>query len=217
VVGLALGAALAALDRALALVFPALLVSLLVVSAWKVATGGIHLDGLADSLDGLGGGNAEQSLRIMRDSRIGVFGAVGLILAFLIAVVALAELPLGLRGRVLVLAPAAGRLAPLLTGRFFPAAAAARGLAGPFAASVSRGAGPLYLAGLTGLGWVLLGGAGIALILAGALAACAWAGLFARRLGGITGDVIGGGVEVAELTVLLLAASLAHVRAGAAP
>lgn len=215
VVGLALGAALAALDRVLALAFPALLASLLVVSAWKVATGGIHLDGLADCLDGLGGGSAEQSLRIMRDSRIGVFGAVGLILAFLTAVVALAELPLGLRGRVLLLAPAAGRLAPLLVAPAFAAATAGQGLAGSFASSVSRRAGLLYLAGLVGLAGALLGGAGVALILAGALVACAWAALFARRLGGITGDVIGGSVELAELTALLLAASLAHLRVGA--
>ncbi len=120
VVGLALGVALVALDRALALAFPPLLASLLVLSAWKVATGGIHLDGLADCLDGLGGRSAEQSLTIMRDSRVGVFGAVGLILVFLIGVVALAELPAGPRGRALLLAPVVGRLAPLLVGARVP-------------------------------------------------------------------------------------------------
>ena len=217
VVGLALGLALAALDRGLALAFPALLASLLVLSAWKVATGGIHLDGLADCLDGLAGGSAEQSLRIMRDSRIGVFGTVGLILVFLMAVVSLAELPLGLRGRVLVLAPAVGRLAPLIVAPAFAVVATGPSLAGAFAASLSRRAGPLGLAAALALGWTLLGGAGIALVVGAALAAGAWAGLFAWRLGGISGDVLGGSVELAELSVLLLAVALAHLRLGAVP
>src|SRR5262245_56761816 len=83
-VGLVLGGALAALDRGLALAFPTSLSAVLVVAAWKASTGGIHLDGLADSLDGLGGHDTEQRLAIMRDSRIGVFGAAGLILSLLI-------------------------------------------------------------------------------------------------------------------------------------
>jgi adenosylcobinamide-GDP ribazoletransferase len=209
VVGLALGGALVALDRALAVAFPALLASLLVVSAWKVATGGIHLDGLADCLDGLGGRTAEHSLSIMRDSRIGVFGAVGLILAFLIAVVALAELPPGARARALLLAPVVGRLTPLLVAPAFPAVAGGGGTAGVFLSGVSRWAGLVHLAAALGLAWVLLGAWGAAVVLGAALAALAWSGLFAWRLGGVTGDVLGGGVEIAELTVLLLAASLA--------
>jgi adenosylcobinamide-GDP ribazoletransferase len=209
VVGLALGGALAALDGALALAFPALLGSLLLVSAWKVATGGIHLDGLADCLDGLGGRSAEQSLAIMRDSRIGVFGAVGLILAFLTAVLALAELPPGLRGRALLLAPVVGRLAPLLVAPAFPAARAGHGLAGPFLSGVSPWAGPVHLGGALLLAWASLGGWGTALVLAPAAAVYAWSGLFSWRLGGVSGDVLGGGVEVAELTALLLAVSLA--------
>ena len=69
---------LAAADWTLARVFPSLVAAVLVVALWKVATGGIHLDGLADCLDALGGGSRERRLAIMRDHRIGVFAAAGL-------------------------------------------------------------------------------------------------------------------------------------------
>ncbi|MDP2703599.1 MAG: adenosylcobinamide-GDP ribazoletransferase, partial [Candidatus Rokubacteria bacterium] len=70
-VGLALGACLVAADHLLAFLFPPLLGSILLIALWKVLTGGIHLDGLADVLDGLAGRNAGRRLAIMRDSRIG--------------------------------------------------------------------------------------------------------------------------------------------------
>src|SRR5262245_41838435 len=90
VVGLLLGAGLAGLDRVLALVFPSLVSAALVLGAWKIVTGGIHLDGLADSLDGLGGRDRAHRLAIMRDSRLGTFGALGLVMDVLIAFLALA-------------------------------------------------------------------------------------------------------------------------------
>src|SRR5262245_46438983 len=80
VVGLAIGLAVAAVEQVGARAFPPLLASLLTVTAWKLVTGGLHLDGLADCLDGLAGRDAQHRLAIMRDSRIGAFGAVGLIL-----------------------------------------------------------------------------------------------------------------------------------------
>ncbi|MGH3117935.1 MAG: adenosylcobinamide-GDP ribazoletransferase, partial [Gaiellales bacterium] len=79
-IGLGLGGALVAIDRLTAWIFPPLLGALLTVTVWKLATGGLHLDGLADCLDGLVGRDPAQRLAIMHDSRIGAFGAVGLIL-----------------------------------------------------------------------------------------------------------------------------------------
>jgi adenosylcobinamide-GDP ribazoletransferase len=84
VVGLGLGVVLAGVDRITGLIFPSLLAALLTVTAWKLVTGGLHLDGLADSLDGLAGRDPAQRLAIMRDSRIGAFGAMGLILVLLL-------------------------------------------------------------------------------------------------------------------------------------
>ena len=210
IVGLALGAVLVVLDRALALVFPPLLSALLVLTAWKVITGGIHLDGLADCLDGLGGADAEHRLAIMRDSRIGVFGAVGLILYFLIALAALSEIPPGRRAPVLLLAPAAGRLAPLLVGACFGPATPERGTGAGFLRGLSRWAGPAHVMAALALSIMLLGPGG-GLMAAGALAvAFASAALFAWRCGGLTGDALGAAVELGELALLLIGAALAH-------
>src|SRR2546422_10360486 len=99
VIGVGLGAVLVAADLVASSLFPALLSALLTVTAWKLLTGGLHLDGLADCLDGLLGHDAEQRLAIMRDSRIGAFGAIGLILFLLLEVVAVAGLPSGVRAR----------------------------------------------------------------------------------------------------------------------
>jgi adenosylcobinamide-GDP ribazoletransferase len=190
IVGLALGVALAAVDRVLQVAFSPLLSALLVLSLWKVATGGIHLDALADCVDGLGGRDCQHRLAIMRDSRIGTFGAVGLILYFLIALLALAEMPPTARGRVLLLAPVAGRLAPLLIGPRFRAAS-------------DHGSGATFLRSA----W-LLGRWGPVVTVGSLLAVFVWSASLVRLLGGLTGDVLGSGVELGELAILLAGAWL---------
>jgi adenosylcobinamide-GDP ribazoletransferase len=210
VVGLMLGSALAVVARAADALFPPLVAAALIVAAWKVATGGIHLDGLADSLDGLAGRDAPRRLAIMRDSRIGVFGAAGLILLFLLAVTALAELSTSLRLRVLVLAPVLGRVTPLLAGVWLPPATPGRGLGAAFAAGLSRWAGLVHTAAGCALAAWLLGAWGVA-VSAGAWGLALLAAAFvARRLGGLTGDVLGAVVEVTELMALLGALAAAH-------
>ena len=211
VVGLGLGAALAAADRLLAQAFPPMLAAVLVLVAWKVATGGIHLDGLADSLDGLGGATREQRLAIMRDSRIGVFGAAGLMLCILTAVIALAELPAELRGMALMASPALGRIAPALAGSV--AAAAPRGgLGADFLDGLSRWCGPVQLVAAGAALALALGVVGIVPVAAAAGATLLWAALMIRRLGGLTGDALGAALEVAELAALLAFATLGHRR-----
>jgi adenosylcobinamide-GDP ribazoletransferase len=214
VVGLALGAVLAGLDRALHWAFPPLLAALLVLTAWKVATGGIHLDGLADCLDGLGGRTPEHRLAIMRDPHVGAIGAVGLIFVVLLGLLALAEMPARLRTPVLLLAPVLGRVLPLLVMLLLRRARPGQGLAASFAAGLSRWAGPVHLAALLGLAGLVLGGWGACLIIAATLAAVAVVALLSLRLGGITGDVLGAAVELAELSVLLLAVPLPRLSAG---
>ena len=91
VVGAGLGLVLAGAERLGSSAFPPLLAALLTVTLWKLLTGGLHLDGLADCLDGLSGRDPAHRLAIMRDSRIGSFGAVGLILLLLLEVATLAE------------------------------------------------------------------------------------------------------------------------------
>jgi adenosylcobinamide-GDP ribazoletransferase len=208
VVGLGLGVVLAAIEWMATRVFPPLLAVLLTISAWKLLTGGLHLDGLADCLDGLAGRDAEHRLAIMRDSRIGVFGAVGLILVLLLGVGALAEMAEGRRWRALIAAPTIARATPLLLARLFPPARR-DGQGASFQASVGRGStlGAAGVAALVSVG--TLGWPGAAALVAGSGAALLVAWQLATRLGGITGDVLGAAVELAELAVLLVLAAWA--------
>jgi adenosylcobinamide-GDP ribazoletransferase len=210
VVGLLLGAALALAGWLVDALWPPLVGAVVVVGAWKLATGGIHLDGLADCLDGLAGGDAARRLVIMRDSHIGVFGAAGLVLLLLLAVTALAALAASLRLRVLVLAPVVGRVTPLLAGAWLAPATPGQGLGAAFAAGLSRWAGLAHLLAAGGLAVALLGVVGVAVAAAGWGLALLAGALLARRLGGATGDVLGAVVELAELGTLLGAAAAAH-------
>jgi adenosylcobinamide-GDP ribazoletransferase len=202
VVGAMLGLGLAATDWLTTRLFPSLLAALLTVTVWKFFTGGLHLDGLADCLDGLMGHDRERRLAIMRDSRIGTFGAVGLILVLMLEIVAVADLPVLARWRVLVLAPAVARATPALLARLFgPARADGQGAA--FVAGVGRLQATLALVVAALVAVAVLGRPGLLAAGLALLAAAAVAGLIARRLGGVTGDVFGAAVESAELVAAL--------------
>jgi adenosylcobinamide-GDP ribazoletransferase len=211
VVGLILGVVLAGVDRVTGVLFPALLASLLTVTAWKLLTGGLHLDGLADCLDGLVGRDPDHRLAIMRDSRIGAFGAVGLILFLMIEIVALADLPDPVRWRALVGASIVARAMPPLLARAFPAARA-DGQGAAFVAGVPRWAWASAL-GFSGIGpAALLGTAGLVAAGAGFGVAVVVARFVSGRLGGMTGDVFGATIECAELAFLLSVSAWVHAR-----
>ena len=208
IVGLLLGAGLAGALALLQALFPPLLACALLVTGWKAVTGGIHLDGLADVLDGLAGRDRAQRLAIMRDSRVGVFGAAGLVLFLLLVVTALADLPDPVRGRLLILAPVVGRAAPLMVGGWLRPATPGEGLGAAFVSGLSRWAGPLWALGGILLAGALLGPWGSGIPALAWVAVILVAAFAARRLGGLTGDVLGAVVELAELGALLAGAAL---------
>ena len=211
VVGLAIGAVLVAVDLITARVFPPLLAALLVVTAWKLMSGGLHLDGLADCLDGLVGRDAAHRLAIMRDSRIGAFGAVGLILFLLIEITAFTEFPPSMRWRALLAAPAIGRAMPALVARLYrPARSDGQGAS--FHAGLRRQSAPLALLVALGISVAALGVIGVASVAVAALISVAFGGFMRARLGGVTGDVLGAGIEFAELTVLLTGSAWMYAR-----
>jgi adenosylcobinamide-GDP ribazoletransferase len=211
-VGLGLGACLVAADHLFALLFPPPLGAILLISFWKVLTGGIHLDGLADVLDGLAGKDPEQRVAIMRDSHIGVFGAAGLVLCVLIAAGALDGLPQGRHPGVLLLAPAVGRLAPVLIGPLFPVATPGQGAGASFLEGLSPWAAPVFVVGHWILAAALLGPWGGLLLSLALVSVLLWAVWLASRLGGMTGDALGSSVEIGELSTLVAAAALMHLR-----
>jgi adenosylcobinamide-GDP ribazoletransferase len=211
VVGLALGLVLVAIDRVNGLLFPTLLASLLTVTAWKLVTGGLHLDGLADCLDGLVGRDRDHRLAIMRDSRIGAFAAVGLVLFLMIEIVALAELSGPARWRTLCAAPAVARSVPALLARVFPSARS-EGQGAAFSAAVPRWAWAPCLALASAVSAFMLGAGGLVAAGAGVGAAVLVARFVAGRIGGMTGDVFGATVECAELAFVLSVSAWAHAR-----
>jgi len=172
------------------------------VAAAVLFTGALHEDGLADTADGIGSGrDRERSLEILRDSRIGTYGVLALIVAMLVRVAALVPLleagPLGSALPAFVLAAALGRAAgPLFTAALPPARADGVGAAAgrPDTAGVAVGLALPLLAGLALGAWPALPLALLPLV---------WLGWLARRrLGGITGDVIGCAMLLTECTAV---------------
>ncbi len=210
-IGLALGGALALADAGLGRLFPPLVSAALVLALWKTLTGGIHLDGLADCLDGLAGRDHEHRRAIMKDSGIGAFGAIGLILAFLLGWTALAEMPGGMRWRVLLVGLPLARTAPLLVGRVFRAQTVPGGLGAQFAAGVSSPAVAGWGTGMLVVAAVLLWPGGVLVWLLALAAVMGWSVFLVRQFGGLGGDVLGSGVEVGELACLLTASALIHL------
>jgi adenosylcobinamide-GDP ribazoletransferase len=175
---------------------------LLALTVW--VTGGLHLDGLADTADGLGGGRTpETALRIMKDSRVGAFGVISLILALILKFSLFLSLPTKAGGTaVLLLYPVVSRWSMVLLAYLSPYARSEGGLGQAMTLGVSPEVlvGASFSAGL--LSFLILGVPGLSLL--GAAAALVWLGslYFRRRLGGITGDVLGATNEVVEIMVL---------------
>src|SRR5215813_1293210 len=211
VVGAGLGLVLAAVDALTTRVFPPLLAALLTVTAWKLLTGGLHLDGLADCVDGLAGHDPAERRAIMSDSRIGAFGAMALVIVLMLELAALSELPPAARWRALVTAPVVARATPALLGRWFRAARA-DGQGAVFAAGLGRAAAPAALAVAVAVAVGVLGWLGVVALGVGVGGAVAAGAFLARRVGGITGDVLGAGVEVTEVAVLLTISAWTHAR-----
>jgi adenosylcobinamide-GDP ribazoletransferase len=200
-VGVLIGGLLAALDVVLVRVFPAGMSAALVLAAWVLTSGALHLDGLLDACDGLFGGRTpETRLLIMRDERVGAFGLAGGVLLLLTKFAALQTLlvhPLAL-----VLGATLGRWAMALAVVGFPYGRPT-GLGRTMKDSAGWRTIPLATA-IAFVATVLAGGwwglAAMALTGAVVWAAGLWV---MRRLPGLTGDIYGAVCEVCELVVLV--------------
>ena len=165
-------------------------------------TGALHEDGLADVADGFGGATRETKLAIMRDSRIGSYGALALVLAVLAragAIAGLAE-PWAVAA-ALVAAGAVSRAALPAVMAVLPQARADGLAASAGRPHPLRAAAALLIAALIAL--VMLDGTAPAALAAGALGALAVALLARRQIGGHTGDVLGAVQQLTEIGVLL--------------
>lgn len=185
--------------------------ALLALLAWVWSTGGLHLDGLADLADALGAAHRdrERFLTVLADPHLGAFGAIALMLQLLAKLVLLMLLlKTGTALWALVLIPAWARLGALWWSQTLPPLKP--GLGERFSWR-SGGRVPgfwlLLLAALTG--WLQ------PLLVAVPLLILGWRQFLAARLGGMTGDCLGAGVELTETLALLLVLSGSRLFAGA--
>lgn len=226
-VGLVVGLAGTAVYAAAALVWPVPLAIIAAVGATVLLTGAFHEDALADACDGFGGGwDRAQILAIMKDSRVGSYAVVGLVLvigAKVAALVAVATQGIGggwsgtgvgaiAVARALVAGHVLGRWSSVPLMRWCPYARApdpgGRPSAGqPFAGGVSAARLGAATAGAAIISVVALGRMAVPVL----AVACALTWLARRycmrRLGGVTGDVLGATNQLVELAVYLVLAS----------
>jgi adenosylcobinamide-GDP ribazoletransferase len=202
--GLTLGAILVGLNYILSAFFPRGIVDLLLIAVLSVITGILHLDGLADVCDAFAArGGKDRFLAIMKDSHTGAAGAVGLILALLLKYEALLYIPADLKRQALFCFPMLARFTQV---QMAVGARKAR----------SEGLGTVFVGGA---GWVqmliavvttltfsflLFGIWGIWLFIAAYALTWGLKAWFHRKVGGVTGDIIGFTNELNEILCLLL-------------
>lgn len=202
-VGILLGSAAAAMLWAGRWAFGphALLAGLLSVAALALLTRGLHLDGLADTVDGLGCyGPAERALAVMRDGSAGPFGVAAVVVIIVAQVCALAALPSGPSGWAgAVVAVATGRVAAVIaTLRGVPAAGGSM-LGSQVAGTQSPAVLIAWTVTVAGLSTIATSRPwqGPVVVILALLGAATLIRHCVRRFGGITGDVIGAAIELA--------------------
>ena len=213
IVGLPIGAGSMLLYSALCPHLPLTVVSLLIVVYLVAITGSLHEDGLADSADGFGGGwDREQVLAIMRDSRIGTYGAVALVLSLVARVVLIVSLPRTQAAAYLVAAPVLSRWTTLPLSFFLPPA---RDRGPDRVGKLIDGQGA-RIARLTTSSSLIVGSLFTFAIVFAVLRVRAFAPVlvtigvslltalyYNRRIGGITGDCFGATNQLSEIAVYL--------------
>jgi len=200
-VGLVLGLAGVAADAATR-ALPSGLRNVEILVLWALVTGAIHHDGLADVLDALGGSTREERLRIMADSAVGVFAALGLVLLVATELAALAELTGRVRSTALVVSPVLGRWAMLLSA-FRAPCARDEGLGAQFVHDLGRD--DVVVATLVTLALVTIvaGMRGLPALLVVAATAAGIRRLARSAFGGVSGDVLGASSAIAEAAALV--------------
>ena len=202
-VGLFIGGSLLLISLAASCIWTPLTVAAVVVVAWIIVTGGLHLDGIADTADGLlGGKDREERLLIMQDSRIGAFGVLAILSVVILKLVFILELPQTCRIWVILLAPVGARWFQVLALAAYPAARK-NGLGLFFKNRLRRreifvALGIALICSLFFLQWqgfVLLFGTTLILLIP--------ASLLSSKLGGLTGDIYGTLTELYELVFIV--------------
>ncbi|MFW5988980.1 MAG: adenosylcobinamide-GDP ribazoletransferase [Desulfosudaceae bacterium] len=204
--GLVIGLLLAVFDWLAGTIWPPPAVAALDLVFLAVITGGLHLDGVADTADGLyGGQNRESALAIMKDSRTGAIGVVALVCCLAVKWAGLVSLEEG-RFVLLLLVPAYARAGSLIGFRTLPYGRPEGGTAGAF--FDESGSWPPWRWLVPVVALSLLAGSGFLVINAGFVVITAivlW--FYKQKLNCITGDMLGAMIEVTEALLFLMVAA----------
>lgn len=203
VVGFMIGGLCAAIFWIAALLFPTVLSLIIAVSVGVLITGAFHEDGLADTFDGIGGGrDKEHALHIMKDSRLGTYGTLALIMILTVKLASLSLMPAAWIVAVLIVGHGVSRLSSVIviaTSNY----ARQEGTAKPVADGISRAS--LIIAatsgalGLTALAWRLPFEAVVCATIGLVIGHILMRLLFERKLAGYTGDALGAVQQVSEI------------------
>jgi adenosylcobinamide-GDP ribazoletransferase len=213
VIGLIIGVILAFMNWVFSLFLPAAVTSSFTIALLVIITGAMHLDGYADTCDGLAGNkSAEERWKVMHDSRTGAFGVAGLILLLLVKFALLNSIPQEFTGPVLVVMPVIGRWAMVYAITMYPYARN-EGLGKAFKDGATRtrlvistliALGlSIFLAWWADLDYYYIVGFGIMVIIG--LIVIVVSEYLKRKFAGLTGDTYGAINELAETGILLIA------------
>ena len=209
IVGFLIGVALVGEDWLLASFFAQVIRSVLIVISLTIITGAVHLDGLADTADALGAGrDRERALDILRDSRVGTFGASAIFFDLTLKILALSTLAGHRRYAALIFAPMLARWAMLIVAAGLPYLRAAGSGSTLLSGKIS---GPrTAIVAIFSLVVMLMLGELRTITVAMAVAIAivfAMRSFYRRWLGGVTGDLIGACGELVEIAVFVTMAS----------
>lgn len=210
IIGLLIGVFVSLFDYSLSLAVDAPdLVSALTVLAMIAVSRGLHLDGLADTADGfLSGRPRTRMLEIMRDSRLGTFGALAIVGLVLLKWTTLDALQSNIRWSVIAIAPLAGRASLVFQLALLNYAREDGGLADAFVKNSGAVQFTWSLTLLAGLSWCALGWLGLALAGSALLFSLIFAFYCYRKIRGLSGDTLGASAELVELVVFVSAVAL---------
>jgi len=203
-VGLLLGCIVVPIVWLLHLLLPPLVTAVLITLVLLAFSGGLHLDGLADTADGFFSSRPkEKILEIMRDSATGAMGVIALVILLLLKVACLSSLDANLLPVVLLM-PLAGRTAILLMMALLPYARPQGGLATLFYSRRSKMVALWSLVFFAAVAWLAAGVQGGMVVLAVVLLVVLFGWFCRLKIGGATGDTLGAACELAEVAVALI-------------
>lgn len=210
-VGLTIGVAGAGLDFVLGAAAPCGVAAMLTLIFMWGLTGGLHLDGLADTADGfLSSRPRERILEIMKDSSTGPMGVAVMVAVMGLKITSLAAIPDELRWRAILLMPVAGRCAIVVMMGILSYVRPGAGLGAVFVSSRSSFDAFWAVFVLVAAGWLAGGWMGVAIWSASMTLAVGFVSWCHRKIGGYTGDTLGAVCELTETVPFLMAALWGH-------